>query len=67
MSGESDEIVSHDTHRILNEIGKDIFQCNETSVMDTKLSAYEKCLLEIRERVDNEIEARVDDFWRGVK
>ena len=65
MSGKGEEVVSHDTHRILNNIGKDVFQSEKTSLMKTKLDAYEKCISEIRSRVDNEVEARTDDFWRG--
>ena len=65
MSDDDDEKGVHDTHMILNIIGKDIFQCNSTSDMKVKLDAYEQCISEIKNRVDNEIEAGVDNFWRG--
>jgi len=60
--------VDSNTHMILNSIGKDVF-CSD-SIIDkkSKLVAYEKCLSEIRERVDNEEGVlRVSNFWRGVK
>ena len=67
VSDRIEEVGTHDTHRILNFIGKDIFQCVSTSVMMDKLSVYEKCISEIKARVDNEIENNADLFWRGVK
>ena len=62
-----EEVDTHDTHRILNFIGKDIFQCVSTSIMMDKLIVYEKCISEIKARVDNEIENGVANYWRGVE
>lgn len=67
MDGTLDEVKTHDTHRILNIIGEDIFQCDSISIMKTKLSAYKKCISEIEDRVDNEVETSVSGYWRGMK
>ena len=60
--------VEVDTHRILNHIGKDIFLSESVDDKRSKLDAYEKCLSEIRERVDLEHEVVLQTgWWRGVE
>ena len=68
MSVEVEEVDTHDTHRILNFIGKDVFLSDSISNKKSKLDAYEKCISEIRDRVllEDEVELQ-SNFWRGVK
>ena len=57
--------TDNNTHMILNFIGKDVFLSESVGDKKRKILAYEKCLSEIKERVDLEVEASVNDFWRG--
>ena len=59
--------VDSNTHMILNFIGKDIFLSESKSDVESKLSAYEQCISEIRERISLEGEVKVGSWWRGVE